>query len=139
MDTFQLKNTKTGKKNIKHGNKTIDNYRMVIYNIVTGNKNRKKKEGDDLKSNEIKAERIRRKFTQQYMADVLGISVHSYRKKENGFIPFTEKEKFEIATILNLSFEQFDDFLFDNKIKEVFFVPKLPNGNESDNIGKINT
>ena len=52
---------------------------------------------------EIKAARVRKGLTQNYMAEQLGISVHTYQKKESGKVPFTEKQKtnFHSAPPLN--------------------------------------
>ena len=69
-----------------------------------------------LKINEIKGARTRLGFTQEYMAQQLGISVYSYQKKESGKIPFTEKQKFGVAKLLELDLEQMNAFLFDNQL-----------------------
>lgn len=66
--------------------------------------------------NEIKGARTRLGLTQEFMAEELGISVHSYRKKENGKIPFTEKQKFGVARILGFDLAQINAFLFDGQL-----------------------
>ena len=69
-----------------------------------------------LRINEIKGARTRLGYTQDFMAKQLGISVYSYQKKESGKIPFTEKQKFGVAKILNLDLVQMKEFLFDNQL-----------------------
>ena len=81
-----------------------------------------------MKPLEIKGARTRLGYTQKQMADLLNMSVHSYRKKESGHYKFTEKEKFEVGKILNLSIEQLNDYLFDSKMDD-FFDRKLPQCN----------
>lgn len=44
-----------------------------------------------MKPLEIKGARARLGYKQQYMADNLGISVATYRKKESGVIRFTDQ------------------------------------------------
>lgn len=73
-----------------------------------------------MKPLEIKGARTRLGYTQQNLADVLGISVHSYRKKESGACKFTEKEKFEIARILGFSLSQLDEILFDGELSDFY-------------------
>ena len=51
-----------------------------------------------MKPLEIKGARARLGYKQQYMADNLGISVATYRKKESGVIRFTDKEKVKVKT-----------------------------------------
>lgn len=65
---------------------------------------------------EIKGARTRLGLTQNEMAEQLGISVHSYQKKESGKIPFTEKQKFGVARILGLDLVQMNEFLFDRQL-----------------------
>ena len=69
-----------------------------------------------MKPLEIKGARTRLGYTQQYMADQLDITVNSYHKKERGIVRFTDPEKIVLAQILQLSLEQFNDFLFDGKL-----------------------
>ena len=75
-----------------------------------------------MKPLEIKGARARLGYKQQYMADNLGISVATYRKKESGLIRFTDKEKIQVTKILELTPCQMNDFLFDGE---------LPIGNEN--------
>lgn len=65
---------------------------------------------------EIKAARVRKGLTQNYMAEQLGISVHTYQKKESGKVPFTEKQKFRLANVLGFDIVQMNDFLFDRQL-----------------------
>ncbi len=50
------------------------------------------------------------------MADNLGISVATYRKKESGVIRFTDKEKVKVTKLLELTPAQMNDFLFDGEL-----------------------
>ncbi len=69
-----------------------------------------------MKPLEIKGARARLGYKQQYMADNLGISVATYRKKESGVIRFTDKEKVQMTKILELTPQQMNDFLFDGEL-----------------------
>lgn len=69
-----------------------------------------------MKPLEIKGARARLGYKQQYMADNLGISVATYRKKESGVIRFTDKEKIQVTKILELTPAQMNDFLFDGEL-----------------------
>ena len=66
-----------------------------------------------MKPLEIKGARARLGYKQQFMADNLGISVATYRKKESGVIRFTDKEKAAVTKLLELTPAQMNDFLFD--------------------------
>lgn len=66
-----------------------------------------------MKPLEIKGARARLGLSQQYMADTLGISVHSYRKKESGKIKFADEEKVLVTKVLNFTVEQMNDYLYD--------------------------
>lgn len=69
-----------------------------------------------IKTREIKGARTRLGYTQQYVADQLGITVLSYRNKEGGRVRFTDNEMIGLAEVLQLSLVQFNDFLFDGKL-----------------------
>ena len=68
-----------------------------------------------MKPLEIKGARARLGYKQQYMADNLGISVATYRKKES-VIRFTDKEKVKVTKLLELTPAQMNDFLFDGEL-----------------------
>lgn len=68
------------------------------------------------KPNEIKGARVRLGYTQEYMADMIGVSVHTYRKKENGEIDFSDTEKVIVKRVLDLTSEQVNDFFFDGQL-----------------------
>jgi DNA-binding XRE family transcriptional regulator len=69
-----------------------------------------------MKPLEIKGARARLGYKQQFMADNLGISVATYRKKESGVIRFTDKEKAAVTKLLELTPAQMNDFLFDGEL-----------------------
>ena len=69
-----------------------------------------------MKPLEIKGARTRLGYTQQYVADQLGITVLSYRNKESGRVRFTDPEKIALVRVLQLTLEQFNDFLFDGRL-----------------------
>ena len=73
---------------------------------------------NDIKPQEIKAARKRLDYTQQYVADKLGITLYSYRKKESGVVKFTEEQKVSLAKLLHLNFSQMNDYLFDGILPE---------------------
>lgn len=69
-----------------------------------------------MKLSEIRGARARLGYKQKYMADELGISVATYRRKESGSSKFTAKESAKVAKILELSPGQMNDFLFDGEL-----------------------
>lgn len=69
-----------------------------------------------MKPLEIKGARTRLGYKQQDMADHLGISVSTYRKKESGAIRFTDREKILVTKILKLTTNQMNDYLFDGEL-----------------------
>ncbi len=88
-----------------------------------------------MKPLEIKGARTRLGYTQQYMADQLETSVHSYQKKESGKIKFTEAEKFKVGKILGLNLKQLNDYLFDGQLDSFLFAQNLPIGNKNQYFG----
>ena len=66
-----------------------------------------------MKPREIKGARTRLGYTQQYVADSLGISYPSYRVKESGKVRFSDVEKVKLAELLELSPVQLNDYLYD--------------------------
>lgn len=66
-----------------------------------------------MKPLEIKGARTRLGYKQQFMADSLGISLPSYRKKESGVTRFTDAEKAKMSELLELTPAQINDFLYD--------------------------
>ena len=93
-----------------------------------------------MKPLEIKGARTRLGYSQQYMADELGMSVHSYQKKESGKIKFTETEKFKVGEMLELSGTQLmSSCLTGNSLN--FFrlnyrlvMPYITNGKQLDDV-----
>lgn len=80
-----------------------------------------------MKPLEIKGARTRLGYSQQQMAEMLEMSVHSYQKKESGHVKFTEAEKFQVGKLLHLNLEQLNDYLFDGQL-DYFFNQSLPIG-----------
>ena len=66
--------------------------------------------------NEIRGARERLQYRMKYMADMLGISVESYRKKECGQVKWTDEEKMRIAEILGLTNGQLNQYLYAGKL-----------------------
>ena len=63
----------------------------------------------------IKAERIAKGYTQDYMAKELGWSNRArYAKRENGFVSFDADELIKVATILGFSKNELGIFFTDN-------------------------
>ena len=81
-----------------------------------------------MKPLEIKGARTRLGFTQQLVAEKLGISVHSYRKKESGEVKFTDDEKICLGEVLELNLDQLDDYLFDGKLRPFICTEKVQSG-----------
>lgn len=69
-----------------------------------------------MNANELKSERVRQGKSTQYMADVIGKSVMTYRKKESGEVKFTPDEMTSVANDLNLSPEGLNLIFFDSKL-----------------------
>lgn len=70
-----------------------------------------------MKPLEIKGARVRLGFKQRDVAEHLGISTNSYRKKESGVVRFTDEEKVALSAL----------FGFDGQmVNRVFFDGKLP-------------
>lgn len=51
-------------------------------------------------------------YSQEYLAEQLGISVSNYRKKESGIVGFSDSEKIIVARVLNLNQNQVNDIFF---------------------------
>lgn len=69
-----------------------------------------------MKPLEIKGARARLGFTQQFMAEQLGISVASYSCKERGEIKFSDSEKVKIAELFQWTLVQMNDYLYDGQL-----------------------
>ena len=67
---------------------------------------------------ELKLERIRHELSQKDMADVIGKSVYSYAKKEQGASSCSEEEMVKITRKFGLDFHRFN---------QIFFSGELPN------------
>lgn len=52
-------------------------------------------------------------YTQQFMADSLGMNYNTYRAKENGKIRFSDVEKVKLAELLEWTPAQLNDYLYD--------------------------
>lgn len=75
--------------------------------------------------NKIKGVRTGLGLTQSDVAAQLGISVSSYQQKEQGRIPFTEKQKFKLARVLELNILETDELLFDGQFGIAQFADRL--------------
>ena len=75
-----------------------------------------------MKANQVKGKRISLGLMTKTVADQLGLKEQTYRKKEAGFLKFTEKEKFKLGKILDLTLAELDEFLFDGQISHFFFL-----------------
>lgn len=54
--------------------------------------------------------KIERSMTQKQMADLLGISALTYKRKESGEYPFNQDEMFKIAELFNVKIDElFED------------------------------
>ncbi|MBQ6679498.1 MAG: helix-turn-helix transcriptional regulator [Lachnospiraceae bacterium] len=57
-------------------------------------------------------------FTQRQMADMLGKSLSSYKKKEAGEVHFQDDEKMAVIRALGMNMRQVNDVWFDGEIPE---------------------
>lgn len=67
-------------------------------------------------TNELKAARIRKGFSQEKLATTINIGKTSYSKRENGIISFSIDEASKIAETLNLSKEEIIYIFFNKKV-----------------------
>ncbi len=66
----------------------------------------------------LKGIRVSKGYTQEVLAEELGISTKTYNRKELGIIEFNRKEIAQLIEILDLS---------DSEVFNIFFTPELPN------------
>lgn len=64
------------------------------------------------KNNPIRGSREWSGYTQQDVADYLGIKCGAYRKKESGNAPFTDEEKVKLAELFDWTVEQMNLYLY---------------------------
>lgn len=69
-----------------------------------------------MKSLEIKGARVRLGYKQKEMAERLGISTTSYRKKESGVVRFTDDEKVVVSEILGFDAPTINRIFFDGRL-----------------------
>ena len=72
-----------------------------------------------MKTLEVKAARVRMGYSQKQLADKVGITLASYRNKENGLSPFRDDEKIIMARELQLTLQQVNDYFFDGMLPSV--------------------
>lgn len=77
--------------------------------------------------NEIRGARERLQYRKKHVAEKLGISVESYRKKECGLVKWTDDEKLQLAELLGLTNGQLNEYLYGGK---------LPIGRDPDEVFK---
>lgn len=69
---------------------------------------------DSAKLREI---RKRAKYTQTEIAEKLNITMGSYQSKETGRCAFKDREKFMLADLFGMTYDEFDDVMFGGKLK----------------------
>lgn len=69
-----------------------------------------------MKTNLLKAERVKAGYTQKDLSNVLKKDVSTYSKKENGLIDFTASEISIIKQLLKLSPQALDEIFFTTKV-----------------------
>lgn len=79
-----------------------------------------------MKPLEMEYLRRKRDISPKYMANKLNISESLYCKKERGDSPFKARELPIIVNELRMTFDQFNDALFDGEL--VFYENELPSG-----------
>lgn len=72
-----------------------------------------------MNSNEVKAVIVRKGYSQKDVAELMGMNIHTFRKKINGVMEFKDKEKLALADILELTPQQIFDWLCDGKVPEL--------------------
>ena len=72
------------------------------------------KEGRRMQQKLFIERKLERKMTQKDMADLLGISVMTYQRKESGEYPFNQDEMFKIAEYFDV---KIDDLFVDRNPK----------------------
>lgn len=76
---------------------------------------------------EIKGARVRKNLTQASVAEKLGMKQTTYSAKENGRSKFSDKEKIALASLLELTPDQMNEFLYDG------MLPLYPSENNGYN------
>ncbi|MCX4355789.1 MAG: helix-turn-helix transcriptional regulator [Oscillospiraceae bacterium] len=69
-----------------------------------------------MKSLELKAERVRRGYTQEQIAKELGVSVAVYCLKENGKTAFTDAQKLALINFLGLTLQETNNIFYDGEL-----------------------
>ncbi len=69
-----------------------------------------------MKPNGIAGQRRTLGLTQAQVARKLNMSLTSYRNKESGRSKWTDEQKIELAHVLQLNFQQVNEFIFDGKL-----------------------
>ena len=70
-----------------------------------------------MNTNEFKASRVRKGFTQEKLAQLLGVTKSSLSRKENGITPFNCIEISLIKVALELTPEDIDKIFFKEKVE----------------------
>lgn len=69
----------------------------------------------------LKAIRREKGINQKSIAKILGISLRSYRNKENGLRPFDQIEMIKIIQIINLTLPQAAEVFFSKEVNQELF------------------
>lgn len=69
-----------------------------------------------MKSNLLKAERIKIGITQKNISEYLNIDVSTYSKKENGLIEFKASEIRLLKKVLDLTPQKISEIFFENEV-----------------------
>ncbi|MBU5227804.1 helix-turn-helix domain-containing protein [Clostridium senegalense] len=69
-----------------------------------------------MNTNEFKAARIRKGYTQEKLSKLLGVTKSSLSRKENGLTPFNCIEVSILKEILKLTPEEIDNIFFNEKV-----------------------
>jgi transcriptional regulator with XRE-family HTH domain len=66
----------------------------------------------------LKSIRAREDMTQKPVAKAAGMDVTTYCQKENGKVPFTDQEIFDVAIFLNMTIGEVNVVFFGNKLTD---------------------
>lgn len=68
--------------------------------------------------NKLKGARVTKGYTQVSISKAIGITTHTYNRKELGLVKFTIDEIIKISNLLEFTIEQVNEIFFNNKLTE---------------------
>lgn len=71
-----------------------------------------------MKVNKVKIARISKNLTQEEVAELLGVTLATYNRKELGLVDFKRDEVLRLAGILDLTLQDVNKIFFDSKLTD---------------------